>query len=81
MTILVCPGLGANQRGRVSRLAGQVLLGRSTCAGTASIRGFESVLRQGFTSGDIGKVGGGNYCRAFGKVTAGNAKAVRNQGT
>jgi len=28
------------------------------------------MLRQGFSSEDIGKVGGGNYCRVFGKVTA-----------
>ena len=31
------------------------------------------MLRQGFTAEDIGKVGGGNYCRVFGKVTAGHA--------
>jgi membrane dipeptidase len=31
------------------------------------------MLRQGFTSDDIGKVGGGNYCRVFGKVTASHA--------
>jgi membrane dipeptidase len=31
------------------------------------------MLIQGFTPGDIGKVGGGNYCRIFGKVTAGRA--------
>jgi membrane dipeptidase len=31
------------------------------------------MLRQGFSSDDIGKVGGGNYCRVFGKVTAGHA--------
>ncbi len=30
------------------------------------------MLRQGFTSGDISKVGGGNFCRVFGKVTAGH---------
>jgi membrane dipeptidase len=29
------------------------------------------MLLQGFTPDDIGKVGGGNYCRVFGKVTAG----------
>jgi len=28
------------------------------------------MLRQGFTANDITKVGGGNYCRIFGKVTA-----------
>ncbi len=28
---------------------------------------------QGFTPDDIGRVGGGNYCRIFGKVTAGHA--------
>ena len=28
------------------------------------------MLRQGFTPDDIGKVGGGNYCRVFDKVTA-----------
>jgi membrane dipeptidase len=31
------------------------------------------MLRQGFTPDDIGKVGGGNFCRVFGKVTAGHA--------
>jgi membrane dipeptidase len=31
------------------------------------------MLRQGFTAGDISKVGGGNFCRVFGKVTAGHA--------
>jgi membrane dipeptidase len=31
------------------------------------------MLRQGFTAGEIGKVGGGNFCRVFGKVTAGHA--------
>ena len=31
------------------------------------------MLGQGFTPGDIGKVGGGNFCRIFGKVTAGHA--------
>jgi membrane dipeptidase len=31
------------------------------------------MLVQGFTSDDIGKVGGGNFCRVFGKVTAGHA--------
>ena len=31
------------------------------------------MLRQGFTPGDISKVGGGNFCRVFGKVTAGHA--------
>jgi membrane dipeptidase len=30
------------------------------------------MLRQGFGSDDIGKVGGGNYCRVFGKVTGGS---------
>ena len=28
---------------------------------------------QGFTHDDIGKVAGGNYCRIFGKATAGHA--------
>ena len=31
------------------------------------------MLVQGFTSDEIGKVGGGNLCRVFGKVTAGHA--------
>ena len=31
------------------------------------------MLIQGFTPDDIGKVGGGNYCRIFGKATAGHA--------
>jgi membrane dipeptidase len=29
------------------------------------------MLLHGFTPDDIGKVGGGNFCRVFGKVTAG----------
>lgn len=32
------------------------------------------MLRQGFTASDIGKVGGGNFCRIFGKVTADTVK-------
>jgi membrane dipeptidase len=31
------------------------------------------MLLQGFAPDDIGKVGGGNYCRVFAKVTAGHA--------
>ena len=31
------------------------------------------MLRQGFTPDEIGKVGGGNYCRVFDKATAGHA--------
>jgi membrane dipeptidase len=31
------------------------------------------MLRQGFSSDAINKVGGGNYCRVFGKVTTGHA--------
>jgi membrane dipeptidase len=31
------------------------------------------MLLQGFTPDDIGKVAGGNFCRIFGKVTAGHA--------
>jgi membrane dipeptidase len=31
------------------------------------------LLLQGFTPDDIGKVGGGNFCRVFGMVTAGQA--------
>ena len=31
------------------------------------------MLLHGFTPADIAKVGGGNYCRVFGKVTAGHA--------
>ncbi len=30
------------------------------------------MLRQGFTGDDVSKVGGGNYCRVFGIVTAGH---------
>jgi membrane dipeptidase len=30
---------------------------------------IEEMLRQGFTAEEISKVGGGNYCRVFGKVT------------
>jgi hypothetical protein len=31
------------------------------------------MLRQGFAPGEIGKIGGGNYCRVFDRVTAGHA--------
>ncbi len=31
------------------------------------------MLLQGFTPDDVGKVGGGNFCRVFGKVTSGHA--------
>jgi membrane dipeptidase len=31
------------------------------------------MLRQGFTPADVAKVGGGNFCRVFGKATAGHA--------
>jgi len=31
------------------------------------------LLLQGFTPGDIGKIGGGNFCRVFARVTAGHA--------
>ena len=31
------------------------------------------MLLQGFTPDDVNKVGGGNFCRVFGKVTAGHA--------
>jgi membrane dipeptidase len=31
------------------------------------------MLHQGFTADEISKVGGGNFCRVFGKVTAGRA--------
>jgi membrane dipeptidase len=30
------------------------------------------MLAQGFSSDDIVKIGGGNYCRVFGKVTSGH---------
>ena len=31
------------------------------------------MLRQGFTPGEIGKIGGGNLCRVFDEVTTGHA--------
>jgi membrane dipeptidase len=31
------------------------------------------MLAQGFTPAEIAKFGGGNYCRVFGKATAGRA--------
>ena len=31
------------------------------------------MLRQGFTPGEIGKIGGGNFCRVFDKATTGHA--------
>ena len=33
----------------------------------------DEMMRQGFMPDEIGKVGGGNFCRVFGKVTAGHA--------
>jgi len=54
-------------------------VGQGTNKAYASLTGgfFPAVVRemlvQGFTPDDIGKVGGGNYCRVFGKVTAGHA--------
>jgi membrane dipeptidase len=33
----------------------------------------EAMLRQGFTDDEIGKVGGGNFCRVFDQATAGHA--------
>jgi hypothetical protein len=33
----------------------------------------DAMLRQGFTPVEVGKFGGGNFCRVFGKVTAGHA--------
>ena len=33
----------------------------------------DEMLLQGFTPDDIGKVGCGNFCRVFGKATAGHA--------
>lgn len=54
-------------------------VGQGTNKAYAGLSGgfFQAVvgemLRQGFTSEDIGKVGGGNFCRVFGEVTAGHA--------
>jgi hypothetical protein len=31
------------------------------------------MLLRGFSPDDIGKVGGGNFCRIFGQVTSGHA--------
>jgi membrane dipeptidase len=31
------------------------------------------MLKQGFAPAEIGKIGGGNFCRVFVKVTAGHA--------
>lgn len=31
------------------------------------------MLHQGFAPGEIAKIGGGNFCRVFDKVTAGRA--------
>jgi membrane dipeptidase len=31
------------------------------------------MLRQGFTPEEIGKIGGGNFCQVFDKVTTGHA--------
>jgi membrane dipeptidase len=31
------------------------------------------MLKQGFTAAEIGKIGGGNFCRVFDKATAGHA--------
>jgi hypothetical protein len=34
------------------------------------------MLRQGFNPAEIGKIGGGNFCRVFDKVTAGHASGA-----
>jgi membrane dipeptidase len=34
------------------------------------------MLKQGFTPDEISKIGGGNFCRVFAKVTAGHAETV-----
>ncbi len=53
--------------------------GQSTNAAWPGLSGgfFKAVvaemLRQGFSPDEIGKVGGGNFCRVFDKVTAGHA--------
>ena len=53
--------------------------GQATNAALPDMRGgfFYAIagemLRQGFSVDDIGKVGGGNYCRVFNKVTDGRA--------
>jgi membrane dipeptidase len=31
------------------------------------------MLKHGFTPDEIGKIGGGNFCRIFAKVTTGHA--------
>jgi membrane dipeptidase len=52
--------------------------GLGTGLGPGVVTGFfyavvGEMLVQGFTPEEIGKVGGGNYCRIFGKATAGHA--------
>ncbi len=54
-------------------------VGQSTNAAWPGLSGgfFQAavaeMLRQGFTPGEIGKIGGGNFCRVFEKVTSGHA--------
>jgi membrane dipeptidase len=51
--------------------------GQSTNAAWPAVPGgffkaaVAEMLRQGFTPGEIGKFGGGNFCRVFDKVTSG----------
>ncbi len=53
--------------------------GQSTNAAWSGLSGgffkaaVAEMLRQGFTPAEIGKVGGGNFCRVFDKVTTGHA--------
>ena len=44
-----------------------------TLAGGFFCAAVDEMLSQGFTPDDNAKVGGGNCCRVFGKVTAGPA--------
>ncbi len=32
----------------------------------------DAMIRTGFTEDEIGKIGGGNYCRVFDKATSGH---------
>ena len=62
----------------LSSRAGQGTNKSWTGLGTGVATGFfyavvGEMLVQGFTPEEIGKVGGGNYCRIFGKATAGHA--------
>jgi membrane dipeptidase len=66
-------GIGTDTDLLSSRMGGGTNRAYANLAGGFFPAVVGEMLRQGFTPDDIAKVGGGNYGRVFGKVTAGHA--------